>query len=1112
MLFSSFMANVNATTLYVNYTATGLNTGETWQNAFSSLSEALIAAATGDSVWVAAGQYLPSGNLGRNNSFILKNGVKLYGGFIGTETSILQRNWTANQTILSGDIGILGDSTDNAYTILYMEQVDASTQVDGIYFLYGNADDPNGGYDQPSTCGGAIYINGKDGIAYPKIHNCVFMHNHSLFSGGAVYVNGSGLGSVAPQFNNCHFELNHADYDGGAISRYGGSWDGVANDFWDCKFIKNIAGHHGGGIHYFETERLDTIEFVGCEFVENEANNIGGAVGYLGGRETGTKLVIEDCKFDNNRGDGFRYIASNFLYMDLLTVRNCHFHKNDFFADEFSLDFATSKYLFGNNYFFKGGLNFGASLDTVEIQNSVFDQSRLWCSSNLNQINIEICSFENISTASYIAGAKSVKVSNCIFQEIDTIFTRKQNGFRTNIVISNSNFVNVYDKLYQETNPNSPLNHRYSYKIYNSVFKGNGEYVLPFEADSFYIENSIIDTAGCENLTPRTITCGPGMLYNLDPLFLDTAAHDYRLSPCSPARNAGSNAIVDSLGILTDITGAPRIQGGTVDMGAYESPAFQATTATVLSPACGTGGLASLSLDLEHGCPPFFLDWGQGTQVADTTPAIISLPVGAYSITVTDGRMESDTIALQINAAPVPTASLGATPVQCPSGAGQSVGGIATIEATGGTAPFSYLWSSGDSTANATGLAVATYTVTLTDANGCTLTDSVIVGTAGSLTLGINIHPISCAGDSDGSATVQPLGGTMPFAWQWQNGQTSPTLDSLSGGSFAATVTDALGCTGDIDFTMTPLTAVSVSINAMNPLCFGGLATATASASGGTGSFQYAWSNGATTASTMLPAGQHTVTATDAHGCTGTDTVSITSPPALTVNVTPEPPTLCHGDSNGVLNVTANGGTPPYGWGGPLENLPAGNYVVTITDSNACTAIGQATIAEYPEITVADTVADASNPTAADGGIMLTSVLGGTGSGYTFLWSNGAASQNLTNVPTGDYTVTVTDSQGCTGSFTFFVDFNSAADEAGTNPFGAAIVPNPSGKAGAMLLLERPLANLTVRIFDAQGRLVFAEQTSATDYQLPKGLAAGTYQVVLEWESKRAALKWVVGE
>jgi hypothetical protein len=1088
-----FYNQSSATTIFVNQAALGMNSGNSWANAYADLNDALTSAILGDTIWVAKGTYYPTSTLDKNSSFVLKNGVKIFGGFMGTETSLQQRDWMANQTILSGDIGMVGDSTDNIFTILYMEQVDASTKVDGFYFLYGNANDPNGGYDQPSTCGGAIYINGKDGIAYPKIHNCIFMYNHSLYSGGAVYVNGSGLGSVAPQFYNCHFEMNHADYDGGAISRYGGSWDGMANDFWHCKFVKNISGHHGGGIFYFETERLDTIEFIGCEFIENEANNIGDAVAYLGGRETGSKQILDSCLFENNliinNSDGYRYYANNFLYSDLLVLKNCIFSNSIFFADDFSLDFFSSKYIFDNNLFKFGSLFFGASLDTVEIRNSTFDKYKLWFGFTHDCVNIKSCSFSNSSNASYIAGGRSVNISNSTFENIDTIFLRKVSGFRTNISITNSTLSNNHDKINQEINPNFPYNYRYSYKIHNSIFSNNSEYPLPFEADTFYIENSIIDTSGCENLTPRTITCGPAMLYNLDPLFLDTAAGDFRLSPCSPARNAGSNAIVDSLGILTDIDGAPRIQGGTVDMGAYESPAFQASSATVLSPSCGTGGMASISLDLEHACPPFFLDWGSGTAIADTSPALLLLPVGSHSVTVTDGRMESDTIALQISAAPAPTASLGALPVQCPSGAGPSIGGTASIEATGGTGPFSYLWSNGSATPTINGLpagptGASTYTVTLTDANGCTLTDSVSVGTAGSLALGLSVHPVTCAGDSDGWATVQPTGGTMPFQWLWQNGLSTPTIDSLPGGTYLVTVTDALGCTGATNFTMNPPTAVMVSISAMNPLCFGGLGSATA-------------------------------TATDAMGCTGTDTVNIAEPPQLAFTLDLEPPVLCHGDSNGTFTVIPTGGTPPYTWAGQTENISAGSYAFTVTDANGCTRVKVTQVSDNPEITVTDTVANASSPTAADGSITLTSVTGGTGSGFTFSWSpTGAGNvisteQNLTNVPTGDYTLTVTDSQGCTASFSFFVDFNSAAGEAGANPFGAAIVPNPSGSGGARLVLERPLAQFSVRVFDAQGRLVHEQRA---DLALPKDLAAGTYQVVLERESKRAVLKWVVGE
>ena len=119
---------------------------------------------------------------------------------------------------------------------------------------------------------------------------------------------------------------------------------------------------------------------------------------------------------------------------------------------------------------------------------------------------------------------------------------------------------------------------------------------------------------------------------------------------------------------------------------------------------------------LEHGCPPFFFDWGGGTAIADTVPALLLLPVGTHSITVTDGRMEGDTISVTIVPAPAITATT-ATDVACPIGADPSIGGTASIQAIGGTGAFSFLWSNGDSTATVSDLPVGVYQVTITDAN-----------------------------------------------------------------------------------------------------------------------------------------------------------------------------------------------------------------------------------------------------------------------------------------------------------------------------------------------------------------------------------------------------------
>jgi hypothetical protein len=154
--------------IYVNPTATGGNNGNSWQNALVSLKLALIYAQPGDSVWVAAGVYKPTTDNDRTRRFELKSKVCLYGGFAGTETNLSQRDLAQNQSILSGDIGIPLDSTDNAFTILYMNNPDTGTVVDGIRFEFGiaNNDDPNPNPYAlvPGKCGGAVFVEANSGV------------------------------------------------------------------------------------------------------------------------------------------------------------------------------------------------------------------------------------------------------------------------------------------------------------------------------------------------------------------------------------------------------------------------------------------------------------------------------------------------------------------------------------------------------------------------------------------------------------------------------------------------------------------------------------------------------------------------------------------------------------------------------------------------------------------------------------------------------------------------------------------------------------------------------------------------------------------------------------
>ncbi len=1071
------LSESNAITIFVNSAVTVTGDGTSWPNAYLNLQDALAASQYGDEVWVAAGTYYPTTTTNRNISFEIPNGVKLYGGFSGNEIALSQRDWQLNQTILSGDIGTIADAADNSYTVVYLSDVDSSTALDGFTVTDGNADknsagDPVTGRDKSG--GGAYITSNINGFATaPKLMNCVFVANNSAWNGGAVMVFNKQGFIVNPFFTSCKFSGNFSRF-GGAVNVYGGN-DGDDLIFMDCVFELNFA-RNGGAMHYYNQYGTHRLVLDSCLFDSNFAEDSGGAYFQEVTNPINTTLLVNSCNFSYNSALSGGGVASlSFVDESNIIIQKSVF--NDNFGEE------------------------GASIQSFADNFSILS----------TEFNREI-GYACISIQS-----SSVNIFDCIFNKC---VINQNDGCLLKVGGLADTFKIVNSIFYENTSASGVVSiaGNISFSIANSVFQGNSlnSQGKLFSAGSspFYanIYNCLFDVPDASYLTVTPITVGPGNLYNLDPLFLDTAANDYHLSPCSPARNAGSNAIVDSLGILTDIEGAPRIQGSTVDMGAYESPAFQASSATVTTAACGTSGLGSVALTLENGCPPFFINWsspsGAGGVIADSSLALLNLPVGSHSITITDGRMESDTISVTIPTAPAIMGSANATDISCASG----VGGTASIEAVGGTGAFSFLWSNGTMTAMVTNLSAGTYQVTVTDQNGCTLTDSVTVGITGNLSVGLSISPITCAGDSDGSATVQPIGGAMPFTWLWQNAETTPTLDSLSGGTYTATVTDALGCTGDIDFTITPPPAINVTITAMQPLCFGQMGTATASATGGTGSLHFAWDNGAMTASTFLAEGTHTVTVTDEKGCIKVESITIQAPPQLQVALTAEPAVLCFEASNGTVNVLPSGGTAPYTWSGPTENLAAGSYTVTLTDSNGCSATATATLAEHLEIIVTDTVTNASGLAVADGSIVLNNVLGGTGSGYHFEWSNGAMIQDLLGVASGDYTLTITDSQGCTASFSFFVDFETGTKQAADNPVGAAIVPNPSGRDGAKLVLKTPSISMKISVFDAQGRLVIADQTNEKDYALPRHLATGTYQVVLENKKERMVLTWVVGE
>jgi parallel beta-helix repeat protein len=319
--------------LYVDADATGTNNGSSWADAYTTLQPSLDAAVAGQQIWVAAGTYKPTDGADRTISFQMKNEVAIYGGFdpsVGDDTSE-ERDWEANVTILSGDIGTAGDSTDNVYHVFYHPAgtaLDITAILDGFTITGGNA---NGDPLTDDSWGGGMLNDGSS----PTLANVTFRGNSAVGSGGGMY----NTNSSAPTLDGCTFADNAAVGSGGGMHNSNASSPALTN----CTFANNAAGTEGGGIHNDGSSPTLTgctlsgnsadagggiyngsdsqPELVACIFQGNSANSGGGM------HNDGSSPVLVNCTFQGNtaggNGGGMRNTRSS-----APTVTNCTFQGN----------------------------------------------------------------------------------------------------------------------------------------------------------------------------------------------------------------------------------------------------------------------------------------------------------------------------------------------------------------------------------------------------------------------------------------------------------------------------------------------------------------------------------------------------------------------------------------------------------------------------------------------------------------------------------------------------------------------------------------------------------------------------------------------------------------
>jgi hypothetical protein len=482
--------------------------------------------------------------------------------------------------------------------------------------------------------------------------------------------------------------------------------------------------------------------------------------------------------------------------------------------------------------------------------------------------------------------------------------------------------------------------------------------------------------------------------------------------------NSGTGATVTGLAAGTYTVTATDANGCTET----ESVTITAPTAVTASisgsnVSCNGGNDGSATASASGGSGSFTYAWSTGA----TSATASSLAAGSYTVTATDGNGCTDTETVTITE---PSALVASTSVDDNVSCNGGSDGGATASASGGTTAYSYLWSTGGTSASVTGLAAGTYTVTVTDANGCTDTETVtITQPATAVTVSIAGTNASCNGVSDGSATASGTGGTGTITYAWSNSGTGATVTGLSAGTYSVTATDANGCTDSTSVVISePTSIVASAVVDSNTTCNGSNdGGATASATGGTGAYTYSWSNSATTASiTGVAAGTYSVTVTDANGCTDSSSVTITEPNSIVASTVVDNNVSCNGSSDGEATASATGGTGTYtyAWSNSattasITGLLAGTYSVTVTDANGCTDSASVIISEPSSLVAATTLdSNVSCNGNADGGAT-ASATGGT-TAYSYSWSTGGTSASVTGLAAGTYTVTVTDANGCT--------------------------------------------------------------------------------------------------
>ncbi len=336
IIFFGMPTGVRAQIIYVAQFGTG--DGSSWQKAQSSLVKALAQARPNTQVWVMKGTYYPTQCTtcsvnDRRQAFNFPEGVSVFGGFSGYETSPTQRDMKNATTILSGDIDRDGLPNNNSYSVIYTYGLSSKSVVDGFTISGGNANDTAAAAGEINSSGGGWFNDCRDTVSEPTIRNCTFKNNYAYTFGGGLF-NNMFRGKCRSQVLNCTFANNYSHSVGGAVNNFAVDGGICSARFEFCNFVNNKSDESGGAVSNDGERGTNLSMYINCSFIHNECPysdsviTYGGAMYNLGKNGNSSPSVI-NCLFWANKAYGGAMYCLGYKGKSNPQITNCIFYKNE---------------------------------------------------------------------------------------------------------------------------------------------------------------------------------------------------------------------------------------------------------------------------------------------------------------------------------------------------------------------------------------------------------------------------------------------------------------------------------------------------------------------------------------------------------------------------------------------------------------------------------------------------------------------------------------------------------------------------------------------------------------------------------------------------------------